>query len=63
MLGAREEGDARQCVVDGTSLAPDLSGDVLDELQRAVREMSSGLADAHQGANDDLIERLLQRAR
>ena len=50
-------------VVDGTSLAPDLSGDVLDELQRAVREMSSGLADAQQGANEDVIERLLQQAR
>ena len=49
-------------VVDGTSLAPDLPGDVLDELQRAVREISSGLVDAQQ-ANDDLIERLLQQAR
>ena len=30
-------------IVDGKALAPDLSGDVLDELQRALRELSSGL--------------------
>ena len=29
-------------VVDGKALAPDLSGDVLDELQRALRAVSSG---------------------
>ena len=50
-------------VVDGTSLAPDLPGDVLDELQRVVREMSTGLPDAHENTNDDLIERLLQQTR
>ena len=50
-------------VVDGTSLAPDVPGDVLDELQRAVRELTSGLADAPRGTKEDLIERLLHRAR
>ncbi len=33
-------------VVDGKALAPDLSGDVLDELQRALRAVTSGLADS-----------------
>ncbi len=33
-------------VVDGKALAPELSGDVLDELQRALRAVSSGLAGA-----------------
>ena len=32
-------------VVEGKALAPDLSGDVLDELQRALRAISPGLAD------------------
>ena len=48
-------------VVDGTALAPDLPGNVLDELQRAVREISSGLTD---GMSDgDLVEQLLRQAR
>jgi SWI/SNF-related matrix-associated actin-dependent regulator of chromatin subfamily A-like protein 1 len=48
-------------VVDGTALAPDLSGDVLDELQRALRALSSGMADSPH--DEDLIERLLRQAR
>ena len=58
-----KKGAIVSAVVDGTALAPDLAGDVLDELQRAVREISSGLTDAHGGADDDLIERLLRQAR
>jgi SWI/SNF-related matrix-associated actin-dependent regulator of chromatin subfamily A-like protein 1 len=51
-------------VVDGTALAPDLSGDVLDELQRALRTLAAGLADStHAIEDEDLIERLLRRAR
>jgi SWI/SNF-related matrix-associated actin-dependent regulator 1 of chromatin subfamily A len=51
-------------IVDGTSMAQDLSGDVLDELQRALRELSSGIADARQPTgSEDLIERLLAQAR
>ena len=34
-----------KAVVDGKALAPELSGDVLDELQRALRAVSSGFAD------------------
>jgi len=54
-----------RAVVDGTALAPGVSGDVLDELQRALRELSSGLTEPARSAldGDDLIERLLQRAR
>ena len=52
-------------VVDGKSLSADLSGDVLDELQRALRAVSSGVsddsADAEQGR--DLVDRLLRQAR
>ena len=48
-----------RAVVDGTAMAPDVSGDVLDELQRALREFSSSSL-----PNDEnLIERLLERAR
>jgi SWI/SNF-related matrix-associated actin-dependent regulator of chromatin subfamily A-like protein 1 len=51
-------------IVDGTALAQDLSGDVLDELQRALRELSSGIADLRQAAEgEDLIQRLLVQAR
>ena len=52
-------------IVDGTAIAQDLSGDVLDELQRALREMSSRLADSGPVAMDGehLIERLLRQAR
>jgi SWI/SNF-related matrix-associated actin-dependent regulator 1 of chromatin subfamily A len=52
-------------IVDGTAIAQDLPGDVLDELQRALREMSAGLADS--GAvvmeGENVIERLLRQAR
>jgi hypothetical protein len=48
-------------VVDGTALAPDLPGNVLDELQRAIRAISSGLT---AGMSDgDLVEQLLRQAR
>ncbi len=51
-------------IVDGTALAPGLSGDVLDELQRALRELSSGLTEPNgDGDQEDLIERLLQQRR
>jgi SWI/SNF-related matrix-associated actin-dependent regulator 1 of chromatin subfamily A len=51
-------------VIDGTALAPDLSGDVLDELQSALRALSSGVADsAHALDDEDLIDRLLRQAR
>jgi hypothetical protein len=51
-------------VVDGKAIAPDLSGDVLDELQRALRTISSEAVKAPQaGEEDDLIERLLRQAR
>jgi len=53
-----------RAVVDGKALVPDDSGDVLDELQRALRELSAGFADSPHGLDDDaLIERLLDRAR
>jgi SWI/SNF-related matrix-associated actin-dependent regulator 1 of chromatin subfamily A len=48
-------------VVDGTALGPDLSGTVLDELQRAVRAVASEVSE---GVSDgDLVQQLLQRAR
>jgi hypothetical protein len=51
-------------VVDGRAMAPELSGDVLDELQRAIRAISSELSDTPQNSgSEDLIDRLLQRAR
>ena len=51
-------------IVDGKAMAQDLSGDVLDELQRALREFSSGVADPRQAADGEhVIEQLLQRAR
>jgi hypothetical protein len=50
-------------VVDGEALAADLSGSVLDELQRALHAISPGLADAPQAIEDeDLIDRLLRQA-
>jgi SWI/SNF-related matrix-associated actin-dependent regulator 1 of chromatin subfamily A len=50
-------------VVDGKALAPDLSGDVLDELRRAVRTISSGLSDLpHAIEDDELMGRLLRQA-
>jgi SWI/SNF-related matrix-associated actin-dependent regulator 1 of chromatin subfamily A len=51
-------------VVDGRAMAPELSGDVLDELQRAIRAVSSELSDTpHRSDSEDLIDRLLRRAR
>ncbi len=51
-------------VVDGKALAPDLPGDVLDELQHALRSVTSGLAgSAGAVADDELVERLLRKAR
>jgi SWI/SNF-related matrix-associated actin-dependent regulator 1 of chromatin subfamily A len=60
-----KKGALVQAVVDGKALAPELSGDVLDELQRALRAVSSGFADLAHGdhEDDDLIERLLRQAR
>ena len=59
-----KKGALVKAVVDGKALAPELSGDVLDELQRALRAVSSGFADsAHGDKDDDLIERLLRQAR
>ena len=53
-----------KAVVDGSALAPGLSGDVLDELQRALRELSSGLTAADGDVDqEDLIDRLLELAR
>ncbi len=50
-------------VVDGKALAPDLSGDVLDELQRALRAVSSGIGDPSAVKDEDLVDRLLRQAR
>jgi SWI/SNF-related matrix-associated actin-dependent regulator 1 of chromatin subfamily A len=50
-------------IVDGTALAPGVSGDVLDELQRALRELASGFTVADGVSDDDLIEHLLRRQR
>jgi SWI/SNF-related matrix-associated actin-dependent regulator of chromatin subfamily A-like protein 1 len=47
-------------VVEGKALAPDLSGDVLDELQRALRAISSQAIDSDDGS---LVDRLLSQAR
>ena len=50
-------------VVEGGAIAGDLSGNVLDELQRALRAISPGLADAPDRIeDDDVIERLLRQA-
>ena len=40
-------------VVEGEALAGDLSGSVLDELQRALRAISPGLADTPARIEDD----------
>ena len=59
-----KKGALVSAVIDGTALAPDLSGDVLDELQRALRTVWSGLADSPDAVADEhLIERLLRQAR
>ena len=50
-------------VVEGKALAADLSGSVLDELERALRAISPGLADTPASIVDaDAIERLLREA-
>ena len=41
-----KKGALVKAVVDGKALAPELSGDVLDELQRALRAVSSGFAES-----------------
>jgi len=56
-------------IVDGTAMARDLTGDVLtgdvlDELQRALRELSSGIGGAgHPIDGEHMVERLLRQAR
>jgi SWI/SNF-related matrix-associated actin-dependent regulator 1 of chromatin subfamily A len=50
-------------VVEGQAIDGDLGGNVLDELQRALRAISPGLADSSRRIeDDDLIERLLREA-
>jgi SWI/SNF-related matrix-associated actin-dependent regulator 1 of chromatin subfamily A len=50
-------------VVEGRSIAPELSGDVMDELQRAIRAISSELRETPYRDSEDLVERLLKQAR
>ena len=50
-------------IVEGEAIAGGLGGDVLDELQRALHSLSTGLADAPGGlADDDLVARLVKEA-
>jgi len=50
-------------IVDGRAMAQDLSGDVLDELQRALREMSSGLTEGRSAVDGEhVVEQLLRKA-
>ena len=50
-------------IVEGEAIAEGLGGDVLDELQRALHSLSSGLTDAPAGmADDELVARLLKEA-
>ena len=58
-----KKGTLVRAIVDGQAMAPELPGDMLDELQRAVRELSSGLARSDEPQRDDLVERLLRQAR
>jgi SWI/SNF-related matrix-associated actin-dependent regulator 1 of chromatin subfamily A len=51
-----------RAVVDGHALAPEASGDVLDELQRAVRAIASASSETAGVDGDDLVERLVQHA-
>ena len=51
-----------RAIVEGEAIAEGLGGDVLDELQRALRALSSGLGASDDTADDELIERLLTRA-
>jgi SWI/SNF-related matrix-associated actin-dependent regulator 1 of chromatin subfamily A len=51
-------------VVDGTAIAPDLSGDVLEELQRAIRAVTADWpVSTGEEQDDQLTDRLLTRAR
>jgi SWI/SNF-related matrix-associated actin-dependent regulator 1 of chromatin subfamily A len=50
-------------VVDGEALAPEISGSVLDELQRALHAISPHLADTPHGVEDqEIVDRLLRDA-
>ena len=50
-------------IVEGEAIAGGLGGDVLDELQRALHSLSSGLADTPGGpADDDTVARLVKEA-
>ena len=50
-------------IVEGEAIAEGLGGDVLDELQRALHSLSSGLTDAPGGmADDELVARLVKEA-
>jgi hypothetical protein len=50
-------------IVEGEAIAEGLGGDVLDELQRALHSLSSGLGDVQAGTADDtLIARLVKEA-
>ena len=50
-------------IVEGEGIAGDLGGDVLDELQRALHSVSSGLTDAPDGVTEeDRVALLVQEA-
>ena len=52
-----------KAIVEGEAIAGGLGGDVLDELQRALHTLSSGLTDAPGSlADDDTVERLVKDA-
>ena len=52
-----------RAIVEGDAISEGLGGDVLDELQRALHSVSSGLTAAPGGlADDDLVERLVKEA-
>jgi SWI/SNF-related matrix-associated actin-dependent regulator of chromatin subfamily A-like protein 1 len=48
-------------ILEGEAIAEGVGGDVLDELQRALHSLSSGLA-VDGSANDDLVGRLVKEA-
>ena len=56
-----KKGALVSAIVDGTALAPDLSGNVLDELQRAVRAIASEVTASM--SDGDLVQQLLRQAR
>jgi hypothetical protein len=50
-------------IVEGEAIAGDLGGDVLDELQRALHALSTGLTDTPGGpADEHLVARLVKQA-